>query len=122
MSTHPKFKNLTPHSPAWRVLRRDEMQRRRKIRGADGNERLAPGRLPDPNLERCLRNLTTLITEREYKAFMRSKPKGVTVSTWVRAMICEGLERRRVKHGPTMAFSVDLKGSDAPRALARGGA
>jgi len=103
---HPKFKYLVPHTPAWRILRREESQRRRKIRDCDGNERLAPGPLPDPELDRCLHNLSTLLTEREFKAFMKSKPKDMTKSLWLRGMVCEFLERRRVKTAPTMPFTI----------------
>jgi len=108
MSQHPKFQFLTPHSREWRILRREESQRRRKIKDYDGGERLVPGKLPDPDLDRCLHNVTTLLTEREWKAFMKSKPTNVTKSTWLRAMVCESLERRRVKTAPTMPFLVAL--------------
>jgi hypothetical protein len=111
---HPKFKFLTPHSPQWRVLRREEAQRRRKIRDCDGNLRLAPGKLPDPDLDRCLHNATTLLTDREWKAFEKSKPKHVTRSTWLRVMVCEYLEKRRVKTAPTMPFQVALPEPPAP--------
>jgi len=103
---NPKFKFLTPHTPAWRVLRREESQRRRKIRDCDGNERLVPGKLPDPDLDRSLNNVSTLLTDREFTAFMKSKPKNVTKSLWLRGMVCEFLERRRVKTAPTMPFTV----------------
>ncbi|MEI9893189.1 MAG: hypothetical protein WDN28_04580 [Chthoniobacter sp.] len=105
MSQHPKFQFLTPHSKQWRVLRREESQRRRKIMGAYG-EQLVPGKLPDPHLDRSLHNCTTLLTEREFKAFMKLKPKHVTKSLWLRGMVCEFLERRRCKTAPTMPFVV----------------
>lgn len=105
---HPKFKFLTPHTPEWRALRREESQRRRKIRDCEGNDRLAPGRLPDPDLDRCLHNASTLLTDREFKAFMASKPKNVTKSLWLRSMVCEYLEIRRNKAAPTMPFKVEI--------------
>jgi hypothetical protein len=76
-----KKKTLVPHSKEWRELRRAEMQRTRKIRGTGvylkdgqrkirdwyGDERLAPGKDPDPDPERCLCPVTANITERERK-------------------------------------------------------
>jgi hypothetical protein len=116
---NPKFKYLVPHSPAWRVLRREESQRRRKIRDYDGGERLAPGPLPDPDLDRSQNNLSTLLTDREYTAFMKSKPKGMTKSLWLRGMVCEFLERRRVKAAPTMPFTIISAVTESADAAAR---
>jgi len=117
MSQHPKFKFLTPHTPQWRVLRREESQRRR-IRDGDGNMRLAPGRVADPELDRCLYNVSTLLTEREYRAFMKDKPKHVTKSLWLRGMVCEFLESRRRKDLPTMPFAVVLPVAPEPDSAA----
>lgn len=111
---HPKFKYLVPHTPAWRALRREEQQVRGKIRHWDGEERLAPGPLPNPDLDRSIHNLTTLITEREFKAFMRSKPRHVSKSLWVRNAICEFLESRRVKTAPTMPFHCHVNMTSEP--------
>ena len=120
---HPKFKFLIPHTAPWRKLRKDEQRRRTRI-NADGLTRLVPGPLPDPDLERCQHNLSTLLTEREHKAFMKLKPKDMTKSTFLRKVLCLHLESQRRKDLPTMPFDswfVVVGGSptkemrDAPR-------
>jgi len=102
--SHPKFQFLVPHSPQWRGLRREEQQRRRKIRDCEGNERLAPGPLPDPDLERRLINLTTAITEREWKEFRKHQRKDMTKATFARFIICQFLEAKRPKMSLTKSF------------------
>jgi len=100
---HPKFKFLTPHTPAWRLLRREEQQRR-TIRDCDGRDRLAPGRIADPELERCLCNTTTILTEREHKELLKHKPCHMTKSTFVRFVLCQFLESKRPKLSLTKSF------------------
>ncbi len=100
---HPKFKFLIPHTTPWRELRKDEQTRRRRI-NADGQTRLVPGPLPNPELDRCLHNLSTLVTEKEFKAFMKHKPKDWTVSRFLRKVLCVFLEQQRRKDLPTMPF------------------
>ena len=87
---HPKYKFLIPHTAPWRKLRKDEQHRRTRI-NADGLTRLVPGPLPDPDLERCQLNLSTLLTEREHKAFMKLKPKDMTKSTFLRKVLAAQL-------------------------------
>lgn len=101
---HPKFQFLIPHSPEWRKLRLQEQRRRTRV-NHDGQMRLVPGPLPDPELERCLCNVSTLLTEREHKAFLKLKPKDMTKSTFVRKVLCEFLESKRAKEMPTQSFT-----------------
>jgi len=101
--SHPKFQFLIPHSREWRELRRDEMRRRTRI-NHDGQKRLVPGPLPNPDLERCLRPVSSVLTEREFKAFLRHKPHGWTNSKFMRAVLCHFLESHRRKDMPTQSF------------------
>jgi hypothetical protein len=100
---HPKFKFLIPNTTPWRKLRKDEQRRRRRV-NADGQTRLVPGPLPDPDLERCLCNTSTLLTEREHNALLKLKPKDMTKSTFLRKVVCLYLESTRRKDLPTMSF------------------
>ena len=106
---HPKFKFLIPHSNEWRQLRKDEQRRRRRI-SHDGQSRLMPGPVPDPDLERCLRNASTLLTEREHKELLKHKPKEMTKSQFLRKVVCIFLESRRRKDCPTMPFDDWFRG------------
>jgi len=97
--------NAVPHSKPWNKWRTNEMQRRKKIRDCDGNERLAPGKLPDPDLERCLNRWSSVITDHEHGALIRAKPHHLTKSQFIRGIICQWLEARRRKDCPTKSFT-----------------
>jgi len=101
--SHPKFKYLVPHSREWRLLRKKEQRRRARI-NHDGQSRLVPGPLPDPDLERCLHRLSTVVTDRENRAFMKLKPKDWTPSKFMRKLLCLFLEQHRRKDLPTQSF------------------
>jgi hypothetical protein len=58
---------------------------------------LKPGPVPDPTRDKCVCNLTTLITETEWQQFEKlrlSIPFTPTRSQFVRYLIRESLERR----------------------------
>jgi len=95
-----------------RELRRDEMRRRTRI-NHDGQKRLVPGPLPNPDLERCLRPVSSVLTEREFKAFLRHKPHGWTNSKFMRAVLCQFLESHRRKDMPTQSFVEWMGASEA---------
>ena len=139
------YQHLVPHSPEWRKARRENLLKRKRsdrvftqkkdgeirfMRDCDGRLRLAPGPDPKPVKDCLVQTVTSMLTDREFAAFMKLKPKGMTMSAFVRLTICEKLESKRARTMPTRSFidglpqieNVGKRGGPPPRASAGGGA
>jgi len=106
-----------------RVRRRQAVQQRAALVDPDtapkpGPEGLKRGPKPNLFLEKCEHGLHTSLTKRERKAFQslrEAQAPHVTDSTFLRALICEALEKHRRKDLPTLPFIVDLEAVNDPR-------
>ena len=101
---HPKFNFLIQGTKPWKDLRKEEMHLRRRRINHDGQSRLVPGPLANPDLDRSLYRISTVVTEREEKEFLKLKPKAMTNSLFLRTVLCQFLEQHRRKDLPTMSF------------------
>ena len=72
---------------------------------------LKRGPKPNPFLEKSVAGLHTQLTKREKEAFEALRKRvapHATPSVFLRYIVCETLERARLKHCPSSPFSVDL--------------
>ena len=66
----------------------------------------------DPLRELCRHNLSTLLTDREFREFRRQRRllgRKLTVSTVLRVMVCEYLEAHRDATVQQVPFGIDLR-------------
>ena len=99
-----------------RVRQRQNSQQRRALANPDNPPPPPPGGLkrgpkPNPFLEKSVAGLHTQLTKREKEAFDALRKRvapHATPSVFLRFLVCQELERARLKHCPSSPFVVDL--------------